>query len=162
MANPLHADCDKCADLCCVAYAFDAGQGFGHDKETDSVCSNLKPVSGCRIHDDLSGQGFRGCVRYDCSGAGVRVTQEMFRGRSWRDDPALLGPMCAALRALAPAHEQAGLLDQALSLDLPKDVSERCAQLRDRLLGCPIAQAHDLVIEAKAMLSTLGQFLSRE
>ncbi len=92
---PLRGDCERCAALCCVAVAFDRSELFGFDKAADAPCRNLDGAHGCTIHDHLAASGFRGCAAYDCYGAGQAVTQEMFGGRSWRDEPALLPVTCS-------------------------------------------------------------------
>jgi hypothetical protein len=100
----LRPDCSRCAALCCVALAFDRSEHFAFDKPAGRACRHLA-VHACAIHDELEARGFGGCARYDCAGAGQRVTMEIFGGRSWRDDPALLRPMMDAFAAVRDAHE---------------------------------------------------------
>jgi hypothetical protein len=57
-------------------------------------------------------------VSYDCFGAGQRVTQQLFDGRSWFKEPELLPPMIAAFRAMRRVHELLLLLDAAGHLPL--------------------------------------------
>lgn len=119
MPNPsLRADCARCAALCCVAHAFDRSESFAFDKPADVACHNLGARHRCTIHDRLSDSGFGGCVTFDCAGAGQVVTQEMFGGRSWRDDPALLPAMMEAFRILRRVHELRLLLSQARALPI--------------------------------------------
>ena len=119
MSEPsLEADCARCAALCCVAPAFDRSDDFGFDKPADTACPNLTAGHRCAIHDDLPGHGFRGCAQYDCLGAGQRVTQEIFAGRSWRDHPALAKDMFEAFRLMRRVHELLELLHTASRLTL--------------------------------------------
>ncbi len=111
-------DCDHCAALCCVAVAFDRSKSFGFDKAADTPCRNLDRGHGCTVHGHLAASGFRGCVAYDCHGAGQAVTQGMFGGRSWRDDPALLPAMSEAFRLLRRVYELRLILEQARALPL--------------------------------------------
>ncbi len=118
----LEADCSRCAALCCVAYPFEEHEDFGLTKDTDAVCPNLGGDFRCTIHSDLIPRGFRGCVAYSCAGAGQRVTQELFDGETWRDDPDLLTHMTHALRAVRPIHEALLILREAGALPLPPDL----------------------------------------
>lgn len=107
----MRADCARCADLCCVALAFDKSPLFAIAKPNGVACPNLDSKHGCRIHAERARRGFAGCVGYDCLGAGQRVTQEVFGGRTWRDDPSLLTPMVNAFLAMRRIHELLVLLD---------------------------------------------------
>ena len=114
----LTPDCARCDALCCVLLAFDASDAFGFDKPACTACHHLAPDNSCRIHADLSHLGFRGCVLFDCHGAGQRITQQVFAGRSWRDDPSVMPAMSDAFRTLRHLHEAALLLQQAARLPL--------------------------------------------
>ena len=109
--------CDDCAALCCVMLPFDGGEDFGFDKAAGEACKHLKRHA-CGIHADLAEQGFPGCQRYDCLGAGQRVVQEVFAGQSWRSDMSLIGPMEQAFRAMRRLHEDHALLEAAARLPL--------------------------------------------
>ena len=114
----LTADCSKCAALCCVAMAFDKGDMFGCDKVAGEVCKHLDEGHGCKIHAELDDEGFSGCVTYDCLGAGQRVVQEMFGGRSWREDPETGADMFEAFRIMRLVHGWLELLEAASELPL--------------------------------------------
>ena len=117
MPIDLKPDCNACAALCCVMLPFDASAEFAFDKPGGVACRHLLRHS-CAIHDRLSDEGFAGCTRYDCLGAGQRVVQEIFAGKSWRRDPDLLAPMEAAFRAMRRLHEDHAILTQAAKLPL--------------------------------------------
>lgn len=117
MIPALVEDCGRCAALCCVSLAFDRGESFAIDKPAGLPCPNLEG-HGCGIHDRLEAEGFAGCVRYSCAGAGQRVVQELFGGRSWQDDPRLLAPMMEAFRGMRQIQERLVLLVTARTLDL--------------------------------------------
>jgi hypothetical protein len=122
----LEADCTQCAALCCVGPAFAKSSDFAIDKAAGRPCPNLGGDFRCTIHDALDAKGFHGCVVYDCFGAGQRITQEMFGGRSWREEPAML----AALPVVRQLHELMWLLTAALELDAAERLRPR---LRDAL-----------------------------
>lgn len=119
----LEPDCSNCAALCCVVFAFDKSESFAIDKAAGEVCPNLENCGRCGVFGDRATLGFKGCITYDCYGAGQRVTQEVFNGRSWRQDPRLTEPMGAALSVLRRIHEQISLIRTACAL--PLDADER-------------------------------------
>ncbi|WP_420337668.1 hypothetical protein [Roseibium sp.] len=114
----LEPDCTHCAALCCVVFAFDKSESFGLDKAAGEECPNLKTDNTCKIFEERAERGFPGCVSYTCFGAGQRVTQEVFGGASWREEPALKARMGAALSVLRRIHEQLVLLKAARQLPL--------------------------------------------
>lgn len=127
----LAPDCARCAALCCFALAFDEGEDFGLDKPAGLPCPNLDASLSCTLHDRLEEAGFAGCARFDCQGAGQRVTQEVFAGQSWREEPALAAPMIEAFAAMRQVHEGLELLWLTRPLDLPEDLArEREALIR--------------------------------
>ena len=71
----LTADCTRCVGLCCVVLPFARSADFAFDKPAGEPCRHLAADHGCRIHDRLLDSGMRGCVAYDCFGAGQAVTQ---------------------------------------------------------------------------------------
>ncbi|MCO6382247.1 hypothetical protein [Oceanicola sp. 502str15] len=125
----LTPDCSRCAALCCMALAFDAGEDFAIDKPAGLPCPKLERHL-CSIYEDLEEEGFSGCARYSCTGAGQRVTQEVFAGKSWQDEPELAAPMSEALRQMKAVHEALELLAMAENLGL-EDYDE---EVREALL----------------------------
>lgn len=105
----LRGDCSRCIGLCCVALAFDRGPNFAFDKPAGTACRNLGANHSCAIHDRLEPDGFAGCARYDCRGAGQLVTA-MFAGLSWRDSPAVARQMFAAFAKLREIHTMRSIL----------------------------------------------------
>jgi len=160
----LQPDCTRCAALCCVALAFDQSRMFAIDKPAGEPCPNLDACGACTIHSVRAERGFRGCIDFDCFGAGQRVTQEFFAGRSWTEDRALVGPMSRAFSVLLRRHEQLLLLDQAEALDLSSQDRERLAALRTRLVdsGVAVPGEKDLDAQLTAFLASLRRYLSPE
>jgi uncharacterized protein YjbI with pentapeptide repeats len=118
----LAADCTRCAGLCCVAPAFAKSSDFAIDKPAGKPCPHLHTDFRCKIHDELEPRGFRGCVVFDCFGAGQHLTQETFGGRDWRSAPELARAMFAALPVMRQLHELLWLLTEALRLDAAERV----------------------------------------
>jgi hypothetical protein len=70
----LVADCSRCVGLCCVLLPFQRSADFAFDKQAGEPCRHLADDHRCRIHASLLADGMRGCVAYDCFGAGQAVT----------------------------------------------------------------------------------------
>jgi len=148
MTEPvLRSDCTQCAALCCVAFAFDKSNDFAFDKAAETPCSNLDTCGRCTIHTDLAAQGFLGCAVYECDGAGQRVTQELFGGRSWQDDASLVGPMSRALSAVRRLHGLLVLLDAAGKLPM-EDEDERARRVHiDEINGLVANSPSDFLLD---------------
>jgi uncharacterized protein YjbI with pentapeptide repeats len=112
----LHADCERCSGLCCVAPAFSASADFAIDKPAGQACPNLQPDARCGIHAELRPRGFSGCVTYDCFGAGQHVTQHSYDGQDWRNTPALATDIFAVFMVMRRLHDLLWYLHQALEL----------------------------------------------
>lgn len=132
-ADALRADCARCAALCCVALAFDRSAKFGYEKPAGAPCRHLGGDDRCRIYPRRDRSGFSGCVQFDCLGAGQRVVQELFAGRSWRDDPAVLIEMSRCFSVLRRLHELLVLLNEAARLDLSSGEREVLKRLHNAL-----------------------------
>ncbi|UWQ34993.1 hypothetical protein K3555_09120 [Leisingera sp. M527] len=137
-----------------MAYPFEEHEDFGLLKAADIPCPNLAPDFRCNIHNDLAKCGFGGCVAYSCAGAGQRVTQVLFDGETWQDDPDLLTHMTYALRVLRPIHEALLVLQEATALPLPKDLQDRCEELTRAL--CPEAPSSVWDFEEDAVQEALA------
>ena len=133
----LRGDCARCQGLCCVSLPFDRSEWFSFDKAADEPCPYLQPADRCALHARLVEAGHTGCVSYDCYGAGQRVVQELYPGRSWRSDSRVARAMFAAFRRLRDVHELRLLLHEAKRVPMSADqVAER-----ERLLGVLEPQA---------------------
>jgi hypothetical protein len=150
-AADLSPDCTRCAALCCVTPAFDRSPEFAFDKPAGVACRNLDSKNRCRIHDRLEKEGFLGCVLFDCFGAGQRVTQELFAGRSWRDEPDLLPEMSLCFSVLRRVHELMALLNEAAKSPLRPPELKALAELErslDPVGGWSIERLRELEIDA--------------
>jgi hypothetical protein len=81
----LHANCSRCAALCCVAPSFSASEEFATDKLAGVACPNLVAGHACGIHSDLRAAGYRGCATFDCFGAGQHVSTHTCAGVRWEE-----------------------------------------------------------------------------
>lgn len=80
----LKIDCKNCFGICCVALYFSKFEGFPCDKVAGKACSHLNNDFGCKIHESLGEKGLKGCMTYDCFGAGQKVAQVMYQGIDWK------------------------------------------------------------------------------
>ncbi|WP_456789581.1 pentapeptide repeat-containing protein [Cellulomonas sp. P5_C5] len=126
----LRSDCTRCAGLCCVAHSFQRSSDFAYDKPAGTPCRNLLEDFRCSIHADLRTSGFTGCTVYECFGAGQFVTQQLFDGRTWRDDPGIAADMFAVFGTMRGLHELLFYLTGALSIDAAEPLHDEVARLR--------------------------------
>ncbi|MDU4860807.1 MAG: pentapeptide repeat-containing protein [Terrisporobacter othiniensis] len=81
----LEIDCSKCFGFCCVALYFSTIDNFPQDKIAGQPCKNLKDDFTCKIHKDLRKKNLKGCINYDCFGAGQKVAQNIYKNVSWKN-----------------------------------------------------------------------------
>src|SRR2546421_13112310 len=112
----LKPDCERCCGLCCVAPAFAVSPEFAIDKGPGEPCPNLTKDFRCGIHDRLRVEGFRGCVAYDCFGAGQKVTQVTFNGRHWRGSPGTAAQKLEGVGGRPPPYTPRMYLSTAAAL----------------------------------------------
>jgi len=112
----LKPDCERCCGLCCVAPAFSASPDFAINKGAGQPCPNLTEEFRCSIHVRLRAEGFRGCVAYDCFGAGQKVTQVTFKGQDWRRSPQIAAQMFEVYGVMRQLHALLMYLSEALKL----------------------------------------------
>ena len=151
----LTADCSQCVALCCLAFAFDKGSQFAIDKPAGSACPKLDDHGRCTIHETLIDKGFNGCVRYTCFGAGQRVTQDLFDGKSWQNDAALKRPMIQTFEAMRHLHEMLILLNEAEKLPLSQREAKQLGQLK-------LALHTDDVLDMRTLMSLERGTISRD
>lgn len=116
LSRQLSADCEKCFALCCVALPFAKSADFAMDKANGIPCPNLLSNHHCSIHDKLRKKGFRGCATYECFGAGQKVSQTIYNGKDWRENPELAREMFMMFPIVQQLHEMLYYLNEALNL----------------------------------------------
>lgn len=157
LRGELRADCARCVGLCCVALAFSRSADFALDKEAGEPCPNLAPDHRCTIHARLRTSGFAGCTVYDCLGAGQKVTQLTFGGRSWHDDAATASAMFAAFTVVRGLHELLWYLTEARALpgvDGDAGLAAGLTALHDRVERLTLEPATTLAASDAGALQT--------
>jgi hypothetical protein len=112
----LLADCADCFGLCCVALAFARSADFAFDKAAGDPCVNLDGGFLCTIHPHLRDSGFKGCTVFDCFGAGQKVSQTTYAGKSWTEEPQTRAEMFTVFPIMRQLHELLWYLDEAVRM----------------------------------------------
>jgi uncharacterized protein YjbI with pentapeptide repeats len=87
LITKLKIDCKKCSGLCCVALYCTKTDGFPGNKEAGTPCKYLDSDFLCKIHFKLADKNYKGCLAYDCFGAGQRTTQLYLSDGTWKTNP---------------------------------------------------------------------------
>jgi uncharacterized protein YjbI with pentapeptide repeats len=106
-----------------VAPAFTRSADFALDKPAGRPCPNLLTDFRCGIHETLRPQGFPGCTVFDCLGAGQKVAQVTYQGRSWREAPETAEEMFAVFGVMRQLHEILWYLTEAADRAPADDVA---------------------------------------
>jgi uncharacterized protein YjbI with pentapeptide repeats len=116
MNDYLKSDCNNCFGLCCVALPYAKSADFPFNKDGGDPCRNLCVDNRCNIHNQLREKGFRGCVSYECFGAGQHVSQTIYGGGDWRNNSGHAIEMFEVYPLVQQLHEMLWYLNQALRL----------------------------------------------
>ncbi|MFZ5644688.1 MAG: pentapeptide repeat-containing protein [Bacillota bacterium] len=128
----LRADCEKCFGLCCVALYFSASEGFPIDKDAGQPCLNLQPDFRCSVHKSLGERGLKGCLAFDCFGAGQKVSQVSFGGHDWRKVPESSAQMYKVFLIMRQLHELLWYLTEALTLQPARPIHGALSAMLDK------------------------------
>ena len=120
--NNLQAECESCFGLCCVALYFSASEGFPVNKDAGQPCINLQPDFRCSVHNRLSEKGLKGCVAFDCFGAGQKVCQVSFKGQDWMNFPESSKQMFEVFQIMRQLHELLWYLTESLTLEPARSI----------------------------------------
>jgi len=129
MFNDLKSDCNNCFGLCCVALPYGKSSDFPFTKDGGIPCRNLCSNNLCAIHNQLREKGFRGCVSYECFGAGQQVSQSIYKGKDWRKDEERAKEMFAVFPLVQQLHEMLWYLKQALTLKETQSIQSNLQKL---------------------------------
>lgn len=158
----LTADCGSCFGLCCVALPFAASADFAVDKRAGQPCSNLRADFRCGIHTRLRQEGFPGCTVYDCFGAGQRVSQVTFGGRSWQEEPGSARAMYEAFPVMRQLHELLWFLTEALAMEAARGLGQELRGALDATERLAESDAETLVaVDVAAHRAGVNELLLR-
>ncbi|WP_082673203.1 pentapeptide repeat-containing protein [Paenibacillus senegalimassiliensis] len=128
----LRADCQSCFGLCCTALYFSASEGFPADKAAGHPCTHLQPDFRCAIHETLGKQGLKGCIAFDCFGAGQRVSQVSFGGKDWKATPNSAESMFKVFLMMLQLHELLWHLSEALNQQATLEIRNDLQDMLER------------------------------
>jgi uncharacterized protein YjbI with pentapeptide repeats len=154
----LEPDCARCVGLCCVALPFRVSHGFAFAKEAGEPCRHLDGSYRCSIHATLRESGMGGCTSYECFGAGQHVTQVLYAGATWREDPDGGEEMFAVFAVVQRLHEMLVLLGQAESLAPSAELTRLRERVSRATTGTP---AEVLDVELDRLAALVGDALGR-
>jgi uncharacterized protein YjbI with pentapeptide repeats len=151
----LKADCSKCFGFCCVALYFSKSEGFPVDKEAGKPCINLQDDFKCSVHKKLKQNGLKGCIAYDCFGAGQKVAQTIYKGQNWRQDKKTAEEMFEVFLVIRQLHEMLWYLTEAFRLNSDKEAKNK--------IGLLINETQQLTnLDANSILKLdIGEFRKR-
>jgi hypothetical protein len=116
LAAKLKIDCEKCSGLCCVALYCMKTDGFPADKEAGKPCKYLMSDFCCAIHSKLASNNMRGCLAYDCFGAGQKTTQIYYPNGTWETNPEQASEIFGIFLTVFQLHQMLWYLVEAFSL----------------------------------------------
>lgn len=122
LRKDLQADCKSCFGLCCVALYFSASEGFPTNKEVGQPCINLQSDFKCSVHTSLAERGLKGCITFDCFGAGQKVSQISFGGNDWRKVPESAKTMFEVFPIVSRLQELLWYLTEALTFEASRSI----------------------------------------
>lgn len=121
----LQADCEKCFGLCCVALYFSAAEGFPVNKDAGKPCINLKDDFRCNVHNNLVKKGLKGCIAYDCLGAGQKVAQVTYCGNDWISNKDTAKEIFEVFVVMKQLHEMLWYLTEAYEIQPKQDIKDK-------------------------------------
>lgn len=116
LERTLRIDCEKCSGFCCVALYFAKQDGFPANKAAGKPCKNLMPDFRCAIHSQLCEANMKGCLAYDCMGAGQKVTQDCCQNGDWRTNPKQANEIFEVFKVMTRLHQMLWYLIDASRL----------------------------------------------
>ncbi|MDD7794243.1 pentapeptide repeat-containing protein [Clostridium sp. 'White wine YQ'] len=128
----LKADCEKCFGFCCVALYFSASEGFPENKDAGKPCINLQSDFRCKVHKELKKKGLKGCMAYDCFGAGQKVAQVTYEGNDWRKNPESSKEMYECFLIMRQIHEMLWYLTEASSQEVSSELKFEIKSIIDK------------------------------
>lgn len=116
----LEIECGKCFGFCCTALYFSKSEGFPDDKVAGKPCINLKENFKCKVHERLGEKNLKGCITYECFGAGQKVAQDTYKGKNWLANRDKAQEMFEAFIKMRQIYEMLWYLSEAYRIERNK------------------------------------------
>ncbi|MBN2878824.1 MAG: pentapeptide repeat-containing protein [Clostridia bacterium] len=157
----LKIDCKNCFGLCCAALYFSESDGFPEDKKAGKPCINLRPDYTCADYKNLKNKGFKGCLGYDCFGAGQKISQVTFNGEDWMQFPENKEKMFSAFLIMRKLHEMMWYLAQAYCLQTNQSIKDEICALLESIEQTTEGDADSLVsLDQETHRNNVNRYLS--
>ncbi|MEG0265375.1 MAG: pentapeptide repeat-containing protein [Erysipelotrichaceae bacterium] len=127
--NELKIDCSKCFGYCCAALYFSKIDGFPYNKKNNEPCIHLMEHFKCEIHTSLKDKGLKGCLAYDCFGAGQKVAQHTFSNKA----DYLIDKQYVAFLMMRSLHEILWYLNEAKQLTTKQEELIQIENIMDKI-----------------------------
>ncbi|MXQ74263.1 pentapeptide repeat-containing protein [Clostridiaceae bacterium DONG20-135] len=112
----LRIQCENCFGLCCRALYFSKMDGFPENKRAGKACSYLCAASRCSIYSQLGEKHLKGCMNYDCFGAGQHMSAWIKQQNIYITDKQMDTAVMESFHKLMKLHQQLWYLKQAILL----------------------------------------------
>ncbi|WP_416150331.1 pentapeptide repeat-containing protein [Salipaludibacillus sp. HK11] len=145
MYSNLKSDCTNCFGLCCIALPFGKSVDFPFNKDSGVPCRNLCSNNLCGIHDQLRENGFRGCLSYECFGAGQHVSQSIYNSKDWHEDAEQAKEMFNVFPVVQQLHEMLWYLQQTLTLKETKSLQNSLQKVYDETVELTIKKPEEIL-----------------
>lgn len=145
MFSELKSNCNNCFGLCCVALPYGKSSDFPFTKDGGTPCRNLCSNNLCTIHGQLREKGFRGCVSYECFGAGQHVSQSIYKGNDWREDAEHAEEMFAVFPVVQQLHEMLWYLQQTLTLEETQPLHSSLQKISEETIERTIKKPEEIL-----------------
>lgn len=131
LLRTLKSDCGNCCGLCCTALNYTKTDGFPSDKKAGMPCKYLQTDFRCGVHPERAERNFRGCMAYECIGAGQKVTG-LYSKKNWRANPEIADQMFQDFWTVTQYHQMLWYLAEASRAEPAQDFSLR-DEIHDRI-----------------------------
>ncbi|MGN1181640.1 MAG: pentapeptide repeat-containing protein [Faecalibacillus sp.] len=116
------SDCCQCSGLCCIALYCFQSDGFPQDKPIGKPCIHLMNNYRCQIHQQLEEKKMKGCIGYDCFGAGQYLTHDIYHGITWKMHPEKITEICEMFIRIYRLFQMRFFLYESLKLISSQDL----------------------------------------
>lgn len=131
----LKADCSRCSGLCCTALYFSKVDGFPENKIAGKPCTKLQKDYRCNIHRELKKRNMKGCIGYDCFGAGQHVTQDIYKGETWQTSQEYSKEIFEVFMKVFQFYQMRYFLEESMTIVTAKELSNDIIKLIDENKG---------------------------
>jgi len=131
MYDELTIDCERCSGLCCVALYCAKSDGFPSNKPAGKPCEYLSSDFRCAIHAELKERKMKGCLAYDCFGAGQKANKMYPRDVNWMTRPEEANEIFTVFRILFQLHHYLWYLLEAMRIDQDESTMRETERLID-------------------------------